>query len=140
MNLLPVYHIRCPHCGSTIWLLETMLEQIIRSRLVSDTGAPFLVLVCSMCKRGFRYNYEERSMAALMPEPERTPGQRYPTAFFFRAECVDSNCVAQTELIAIRDSATTKETVVAEFARWNVEEICCENGHALLFPDPEKSY
>jgi hypothetical protein len=117
-----------------------MLEQIIHGRLVSDTGAPFLMLVCSRCRTGFRYNYEKRSPAALLPEPPQTPGRVYPIAFSFRAGCVDDNCVSQVELIAIRDAGTTKEQILAEFLNWTLDGLSCENSHLLLFPDPEKSY
>jgi hypothetical protein len=109
-------------------------------QLVSSTGEPFLVLVCSKCMTVFRYNYEERSVAALIPESPRKSGQQYPIAFVFRAECVDDNCVSLVELIAIRAAGTTKEQVLAEFSKWKLDGIHCENGHPLLFPDPEKSY
>ena len=140
MAMIRVYHILCPTCEQSISLLETMLEQIIHNRLVSDTGAPFLTLVCSGCMTGFRYNYVEKSLGALMPESALRPDRKSPTAFSFRVECVDSNCESQVELVAIRDTDTTKEDVLAELPKWNLDAIRCENNDPLLFPDPEKSY
>ena len=116
-----------------------MLEQIIRSRLVSDSDC-FLVLVCSGCKRAFRYSYKERQVAAEIPEPHPSLSREYPIAFFFRAECDDSRHKVQVELIAIRDFRTTRADVIAEFLRWDLEHIRCDKGHTLFFPDPEKSY
>jgi len=74
-------------------------------------------------------------MPALPADPSNVP-----SAFFFPAGCADSNCISQVELIAVRDAGTTKEDVIAEFSKWSLTEIACENGHPLLFPDPEKSF
>jgi len=109
MALERVYHIPCAACGHTIWQTETMLEQIIHNRLASDVGAPFLVLVCSRCKTGFHYNYEERSVAALLPAPHQTLDRKYPVVFLFRIGCVDSNCESPVQLTVIRDAGTTKD-------------------------------
>jgi hypothetical protein len=87
MTVERVYHIECPTCGKAIDLLETMLEKIVRNRHVSDTGAPFLTLVCSGCTKAFRYNYEGRSFSGLMPESFHTQDQRYPTAVSFVGGC-----------------------------------------------------
>jgi hypothetical protein len=90
--------------------------------------------------RGFRYNYAEREFAVEMPEPEQSTNRKYPTAFVFRAECVDSNCVSLVQLTAIRNFGAIQGDVIAEFPRWNLDAIRCEKGHPLLFPDPGKQY
>ena len=139
--MVPVYNICCSDCGRTIWLLETILEQIVRNPLVSARGAAaFLVLVCSGCKRGFRYNYTERQLVAEIPEPDPSTRREDPIAFAFRAECADGKHKAPVELIAIRDFGTTRRDVIGELLRWNVSDIFCDKGHPLFFPDPEKSY
>ncbi len=137
-TLIPLHTLGCPHCHGKIALLETRLEQIVHGRLLSDTGAPFLVLVCTYCKHGFRYNYTERSSWVTMPAPLVDPSN-VPIAFFFPTGCVDSNCTSQVELIAIRDAGTTSEDLVAEFPQWKLDGIGCEHGHPLLVPDPKKS-
>ncbi len=140
MALERVYLIVCPACGHKIWLLETMLEKIAHGPLLSNVGAPFLTLVCSNCTKGFRYNYEERELAAVMPIRDPLPNHPYPIAFFFRAECVDSGCESQVQLTAIRTAGTTKQDVLEELSRWDLSEIRCEKGYHLYFPDPEKTY
>lgn len=136
-GLIPVYYITCPTCGQTIWQLETMLEQLLANRLLSETGAPFLVFVCSNCSTPFRYDYEQRSAGAMI---SASAMRKFPTAFSFRAECVDDSCISQVELIAIRDPGTTKEGIRAEITKWKLDGFHCENGHPLLFPDPQKRY
>jgi hypothetical protein len=140
MNLTPVYTIECPNCHGRISLLDTMLEQIVRSRHLSATGDPFLVLVCTYCKQGFRYNYAERSSWVMMPTPEPSPDQKYPIRFSFPAGCANDNCRSQVELIAVRDAGTTTEQVVAEFPQWNLDGIVCEHNHPILVPDPRTSH
>lgn len=58
----------------------------------------------------------------MMQEPDRISDRKYPIAFAFRVECVDSNGIAQVELIAVRDAGTTKEDILAEFSQWNLGE------------------
>jgi len=136
MNMVPLYVIECDHCHGKISLLETMLEQIVRSRMLSDTGDPFLVFVCTYCKRGFRYNYAGRSSWVMTPIPEPSPDRVYPIRFSFPSGCDDNSCISQVELIAIRDAGTTLENVVAEFPKWNLAGIACEDRHPILVPDP----
>jgi hypothetical protein len=136
MNLIPLHTIECPNCTGKIALLETMLEQIVHGRRLSSTGAPFLVFVCTYCKHGFRYNYAERSSWVTMPAPPADPDNA-PIAFFFPIGCADNNCKSHVELIAIRDAGTTEPDVFAEFPRWNLDGIVCENNHPIVLPDPK---
>src|SRR3979411_1405028 len=114
-----------------------MLEQIVRNRKLSATGAPLLTFVWSGCTTAFHYNYEERSFQGLMPEVPALPNQKYPIAFFFLTRCADNSHTSPIELIAVRDFGTTEEQVRVEFQRWNLDEIACERNHPFLIPEPE---
>jgi hypothetical protein len=138
MNLIPWYVIECTNCKNRIGLLETMLEQIFHGRLWSSTGEPFLTLVCPKCKTWFRYNYEERSPLGEISELPRTPDREYPVLFSLLAECDDSNCNSQIELIAIRDFGTSKEMMRREIPTWKLGGLVCEQGHQVIRPEPEK--
>lgn len=133
--MVAVYHIQCPTCSKTIWLLETMLDKIINARGIADTGDPFIVFVCSQCKTGFLFNYAERSRDVAIPEPDQTTTDQHPNAFFFQARCIDEGCRSYVELIAVRDFGVTKENVIAELPTWNLAALRCENDHIL--EDPE---
>lgn len=139
-NCVGVYLIQCSHCGQTISLLETQLDQIIHHRLISDAGVPFLPLVCSECHAGMLYNYAERKPLTSIPKPPPDLTRKYPVAFLFRSECVDDACISLVQLTAVRDFGTRIEDVIVEFPIWNLEAIRCDKGHALFFPDPKKSY
>lgn len=136
VGLVAVYVIDCPHCGYSISLLETMLGQIIRGRLVPDTDESFPKLVCSGCKRGFRYNYEGRSPRAMIPEPDRTQDQKFPFAFFVKVRCDQSNCEPPVEFVRIHDAHTTNEQAAKEVPMWDVSGFLCLKGHPLMPKEP----
>lgn len=136
-GLVAVYVIECPHCGHKIALLETMLERIIHYRLVPDTDVSFPKLVCSGCKRGFRYNYEGRSPQARIPEYGQTQGQESPVAYFVKVRCDKSNCGSPVEFVRIHDADTSEEERGKEVPQWNVSDFLCPNGHTLLPKVPE---
>ena len=62
----------------------------------------------------------------------------YPVLFSLLAECDDSNCNSQIELIAIRDFGTSKEMMRKEIPTWNLGSLVCEQGHQVIRPGPEK--
>ena len=134
------YRVCCPHCGEEFSLPATTLEGIVRNQLASSKDALLATLICHACLRAYQWDWKTRD-ASLAVLDESSLAIR-PFVRTCRVGCGDSNCKSQIVLIAIRPPDTTKTTFDAEFERWNVDGICCVNGHPVLFPgssrtDPE---
>jgi hypothetical protein len=132
-----LYHIACPHCGSTIALLETSLVKIVRDRRESTTGEPFLTLVCPECKAAFRYDYQHRSTVALIDEGPQTTKLRSQIRFSISAGCDVSNCESRVELIAVRSAQTTRDMCIEEVPSWNLRGLTCANGPPFSSSGPK---
>src|ERR1700693_436900 len=144
---MPELHYRpsCPACGRTIDLLETSLLKIVRARRLSQTGEPFLVLVCQGCTAAFRYDYQNRLAVGVIDEGLKTEEWRSQQCFSVVAPCdhhdADDCDDSLIELLAIRPARTDKkELIEREMPTWNLDAIRCENDHRIVVPDPRQVY
>ena len=126
------YVAQCPNCGLSISLLETNLAEIIRNRQVSATGEPLLLFVCQQCKNCFPWDYHNRKAAGLLTERPQTRAPLFYMAVL--AECENTDCEAQVELIAIRPHGTTEEQILEERKTWKADDVRCGDDHSIIVP------
>lgn len=133
----PEYRLYCPNCGSYIYQPETNLEEIVRYRGASTTGAPFLTLVCPRCKSAYQFDWQNRQTSEGAVLNDAPPQKTGIVRFSVVARCDGSNCKSQVELVALRESGTAKEQCLAEMSFWKLDGIVCEYGHQITIPNPE---
>jgi hypothetical protein len=128
MGLVAIYEIRCPN-GHATELPETILDRMILHLQESDRGDPVLNFVCSDCKTGFRFDYQNKERVGLTDAPRRIEEFR---VCFVQTGCDGSNCGDHVELIAARNRDITEESIQQELKTWNVSGVKCKSNRKTL--------